>query len=136
MPKPAQSRASVSIGTSLPATRVIDLAETASRSAEDIDTLVQVRSRSAAGLELALRPLGDTVEIMRFDVQIDRAVGRTTARTVIQAFETKQGGMGGLVPVARRKLLGFPSYVAYMTRLANAVALEDPAASVTVVTGD
>lgn len=136
MVKPAQSRASVSIGTSLPAPRVLELAELAVRQVTDPDRRLRAKARTSSGVDLAVRPLGEQTEILTFDVRVDRGGGRTTARTSIVDFGVDAGGVKALVPPVRRKIIGFSVYQTYMRELASAVQSEDPHAIVTVVTGD
>ncbi|GAA3822605.1 hypothetical protein [Cellulomonas soli] len=134
--KPAQSRASVSIGTSLPAPRVLELAKLAARQVTDPDRRLRAEDRTSSAVDLIVRPLGEKTEILRFDVQVDRGGGRTTARTSIVDFGVDTGGVRALVPPVRRKIIGFAMYRTYMQQLASAVQNEDPMAIVTVMTGD
>ncbi|MGN8246202.1 hypothetical protein ACTHAM_003337 [Cellulomonas soli] len=136
MVKPAQTRASVSIGTSLPAPRVLELAEQAVRGVSDPDRRLRAVERTSSAVDLVVRPLGEKTEILRFDVRVDRGGGRTTVRTSIVDFGLETGAMKALVPAVRRKILGFSMYQTYMQQLASAVQTEDPMATVTLTSGD
>ncbi|MDM7831076.1 hypothetical protein [Cellulomonas edaphi] len=135
MPKPAQTRASVSVGTGLPVSRVADLAAKAASSVDDPAGRVRVESRSLASVELSVRDHIEGKELMRFDVVIDRALGRTNSRTVISKFEVK-GGVSSLMPAVKRKLVAFSAYEAYMDWFVSEVVSEDPQALVTLVSGE
>ena len=136
MTKPAQSRASVSIGTTLSPGRVLELAEAAAQKVRDDTGRVRVQNRTLNDVGLSLHDLITAEELMRFTVEAQRAAGRTTARTAISSFQTKEGGVASLVPMGRRKLLGFSVYTVYMDWLVSGVLAEDPQAIVTLVTGD
>jgi hypothetical protein len=136
MTKPAQSRASVSIGTTLSPGRVLELAEAAAQKVRDDTGRVRVQKRTLNDVDLSLHDLITAEELMRFTVEAQRAAGRTTARTAINRFQTKEGGVASLVPMGRRKLLGFSVYTVYMDWLVSGVLAEDPQAIVTLVTGD
>ncbi|WP_029287429.1 hypothetical protein [Cellulomonas sp. HZM] len=136
MAKPAQSRASVSLGTSLPVARVVELAAKAATSVDDNAGRVRVESRSTYEVELSVRDHIEGYEVMRFGVHIDRALGRTNGRTMITSFKAKEGGVSALIPMAKRKLVGFSAYEAYMDWLVSGIRAEDPQALVTLVSGD
>ena len=125
MVKPVQTRASVSVAsTLLSEARMLELAEKASTATDD-----------ASGRFRVERDHLDGSEVLRFETKTDRAVGRTTARTAITFFRTKEGGLAGLVPEAKRKLLGFRAYTDFMDWYVLSIVREDPNAIVTVVDG-
>lgn len=135
MPKPAQTRASVSIATALTVPRVLDLADKSSINADDAVSRVRFESRDLHSATFSVREHLESTEYMRFRVIVDRALGRTTARTVIDTFTVKEGGVSALVPMTRRKILGFGAYESFMDWFVSAVLAEDSAAIVTLVSG-
>lgn len=131
--RPAQSKASVSVASrTLTATQVLDLAARAAGEVEDGQGWVRPLERGSNRLRLVVRDLtrADDEPVLHFDVEVDRAVGRVTARTVIQSFVVKQSAVSGLVPVARRKIAGFSAYRAFMQRYAALLGGADPDALV------
>lgn len=115
--RPAQSKASVSIATeSLTQTRMFEIAQIAARRVDDTKARIQLGERSGQKVEFFVRDLvkGADAELMKFEVLVERAAGRTTARTQILSYQTKDAGIGGLVPVVNRKLLGFTAYESFM----------------------
>jgi hypothetical protein len=135
MTKPTQTRASLSLGTSLPVSRVAELAAKAASAVDDPAGRVRVEARSNAAVELSVRDHIEGKELMRFEVHIDRALGRTSSRTVITNFTVK-GGVSGLMPVAKRKLVAFSAYESYMDWFVSGIVGEDPQALVTLVSGE
>ncbi|UJP39060.1 hypothetical protein [Cellulomonas palmilytica] len=136
MVKPAQTRASVSVVSSaLSEGRMLELAEKAAMSGDSDAGRFRVEARTPHSTTVSLRDHIEGTELLRFDVKTDRAVGRTTARTAITFFRTKEGGVNALVPMAKRKLLGFRAYEAFMDWYVSAVIREDPNAIVTLVDG-
>ncbi len=136
MVKPVQTRASVSVAsTQLSEARMLELAEKASTSMDDPTGRFRVETRTPHSTTFSLRDHLDGSELLRFDTRTDRAVGRTTARTAITFFRTKEGGLANLVPEAKRKLLGFRAYTDFMDWFVLAIVREDPNAIVTVVDG-
>jgi hypothetical protein len=117
--RPSQSKASVSIATELPLTRMLEIAHTKAR--------IQVGERGAVRVEFVVRDLvkGEDEELMRFEVAVERAAGRSTARSTILTYTTKDGGIGGLVPVVHRKLAGFSAYEAFMKVYGQLAEAED-----------
>ncbi|MEN0128433.1 MAG: hypothetical protein AAGC49_03255 [Brevundimonas sp.] len=135
MTKPTQTRASLSLGTSLPVSRVAELAAKAAASVDDPAGRVRVEARSLAVVELSVRDHIEGKELMRFEVHIDRALGRTSSRTVITSFNVK-GGVSGLMPAAKRKIVAFTAYESYMDWFVSGVVGEDPQVLVTLVSGE
>ena len=135
MTKPTQTRASLSLGTSLPVSRVAELAAKAASAVDDPAGRVRVEARSNAAVELSVRDHIEGKELMRFEVHIDRALGRTSSRTVITNFTVK-GGVSGLMPMAKRKLVAFSAYESYMDWFVSGIVGEDPQALVTLVSGE
>jgi hypothetical protein len=135
MTKPAQTRASLSLGTTLPVSRVAELAAKAAPAVDDPTGRVRVESRSLSNVSLSVRDHIEGKELMKFEVQIDRALGRTSSRTVITSFTVK-GGVSGFMPPAKRKLVAFSAYESYMDWFVSGVVGEDPAALVTLVSGE
>ena len=114
---------------------MLELAEKASTSMDDPTGRFRVETRTPHSTTFSLRDHLDGSELLRFDTRTDRAVGRTTARTAITFFRTKEGGLANLVPEAKRKLLGFRAYTDFMDWFVLAIVREDPNAIVTVVDG-
>lgn len=135
MTKPAQTRASLSVGTALPVSRVADLAAKAASSVDDPAGRIRVETRSLNAVSLSVRDHIEGNELLRFDVLIDRALGRTNSRTMITNFTVK-GGVSSLMPAAKRKLVAFSAYETYMDWFVSGVVGEDPAALVTLVSGE
>lgn len=136
MVKPIQTRASVSVASTLLSEgRMLELAEKASTATDDAAGRFRVETRTPHTTEFSLRDHLDGSELLRFETKTDRAVGRTTARTAITFYRTKEGGLNSLVPEAKRKLLGFRAYLDFMDWFVTAVVREDPNAIVTVVDG-
>ncbi|GEL93623.1 hypothetical protein [Cellulomonas composti] len=135
MAKPAQTRASVSVGSTLTETRMLELAEKCAASVDDPNCRVRVESRTPHAVTLSLRDHFEGDELMKFVLETNRAVGRTTARTAITAFNVKDGGVSMLVPAAKRKIRGFSAYEAYMDWYVSAIVAEDRGAIVTLVSG-
>ena len=135
MTKPAQTRASVSVGSSLSETRMLELAEKSAARVDDPDCRVRVEARTPHAITCSLRDHFEGDELMRFTVETNRAIGRTTARTAITTFRTKDGGVSMLVPMAKRKLMGFSAYTMFMDWYVSAVVAEDRDAIVTLVSG-
>ncbi len=135
MIKPIMTRASVSVGTSLGEARLLEIAEKAASSVEDEAGRLRFEGRTPHGVTFSLRDHFEGTEVLRFDLGTDRALGRTTARTAITGFKVKEGGMAALVPMAKRKLIGFSAYEAYMDWFVSGVVAEDPNAIVTLVSG-
>ncbi|MFS0703014.1 hypothetical protein AB6N23_00690 [Cellulomonas sp. 179-A 9B4 NHS] len=131
--RPVQSKASVSLATGvLTATQVLDLATQAAAAVEDAQGWVRPLERDANRLRLVVRDLtrDDNEAVLHFDVEVDRAVGRVTARTVIQSFVLKQSAVSALVPVTKRKIAGFTAYRSFMQRYAAMIGDADPRAHV------
>ncbi|QCB93498.1 hypothetical protein [Cellulomonas shaoxiangyii] len=131
--RPVQSKASVSLATgALTAAQVLDLATQAAAAVEDAQGWVRPLDREANRLRMVVRDLTreDNEPVLHFDVEVDRAVGRVTARTVIQSFVLKQSAMSGLVPMTKRKIAGFTAYRAFMQRYAAMVSAADAGAHV------
>ncbi|AEI12137.1 hypothetical protein [Cellulomonas gilvus] len=135
MAKPVQTRASVSIGSSLSEGRMLELAEKSSSAVDDNVGRIRLESRAAHSEIFSLRDHFEGHELMRFEVTTTRSVGRTTARTAITSFTVKEGGIASLVPMAKRKLAGFSAYEAFMDQYVSAVVAEDREAIVTLVDG-
>jgi len=125
--RPSQSKASVSIATELPLTRMLDVAQLAARRVDDSKARIQLGERGASRIVFVVRDLvkGDDEELMRFEVAVERAAGRTTARSTVLTYTTKDGGIGGLVPVVHRKLAGFSAYEAFMKVYGQLAEAED-----------
>ena len=126
--RPAQSKASVSIATErIIAARMLEIALLAARRVDDTKARIQVGERSATRTEFVVRDLvkGEDAELMRFEVLVERAAGRTTARTQILSYQTKDGAIGTLVPVVHRKLAGFSAYESFMKTYAQLAEGED-----------
>ncbi|HWJ85448.1 MAG TPA: hypothetical protein VNR62_08465 [Cellulomonas sp.] len=135
MTKPAQTRASLSVGTGLPVSRVADLAAKAATSVDDPAGRIRVESRTLNAVSLSVRDHIEGADLMRFDVLIDRALGRTNSRTMITNFAVK-GGVSALMPPAKRKIVAFSAYEAYMDWFVSNIVGEDPQALVTLVSGE
>lgn len=136
MVKPVQTRASVSIASSaLSEGRMLELAEKASASGDSDAGRFRAEAHTPHSASFSLRDHIEGTELLRFEVRTDRAVGRTTARTSITSFRTKEGGVNALIPMAKRKLLGFRAYEAFMDWYVASVVREDPNAIVTLVDG-
>ncbi|ASR54591.1 hypothetical protein [Cellulomonas sp. PSBB021] len=136
MVKPVQTRASVSVASStLSEGRMLELAEKAAMSGDSDAGRFRVEARTPHSTTVSLRDHIEGAELIRFEVRTDRAVGRTTARTAITFFRTKDGGVNALIPMAKRKLLGFSAYEIFMDWYVAAVVREDPNAIVTLVDG-
>jgi hypothetical protein len=126
--RPAQSKASVSIATErITAARMLEIALLAARRVDDSKARIQLGERSTSRTEFIVRDLvkGEDAELMRFEVLVERAAGRTTARTQILSYQTKDAGIGTLVPVVHRKLAGFSAYEAFMNTYGALSQAED-----------
>ncbi|MBO3087075.1 hypothetical protein [Cellulomonas dongxiuzhuiae] len=131
--RPLQSKASMSVATgALSANQVLDLVTTAAAAVEDESGWLRVGERSANKVSLSVRDMTreSTDPVLFFDVEVDRAVGRVTVRTLITSYVVKSGGMSGLMPMTKRKIIGFSAYRAFMDRYATMLAETDPAANV------
>ncbi|MBT0995046.1 hypothetical protein KIN34_12220 [Cellulomonas sp. DKR-3] len=135
MAKPVQTRASVSIGSGLGEARMLELAEKASTNVDDAAGRIRLETRGPHATSFSVRDHVEGREVMRFDVVTDRSIGRTTARTAITSFQVKEGGVAALVPMAKKKLIGFSAYEAFLDWYVSAVVAEDRDAIVTLVDG-
>jgi hypothetical protein len=135
MAKPVQTRASVSIGSGLGEPRMLELAEKASTNVEDASGRIRLEARSSHSTSFSVRDHIEGRDVMRFEVVTDRTSGRTTARTAITSFQVKEGGVAALVPMAKKKILAFSAYEAFMDWYVSAVIAEDRDAIVTLVDG-
>jgi len=135
MAKPAQSRASLSLGTSLSVGRISELAAKAAPSVDDSNGRVRVEARTQNLVTLTVVDHIEGAELMRFTVSIDRASGRTSSRTQITRFTTKSG-VSALMPESKRKLVAFSAYESYLDWFVSGVVAEDPQAIVTLVSGE
>ena len=131
--RPLQSKAAVSIATgALSATQVLDLAAKAASQVRDDTGWLKLGERSANKLTMSVRDMTreDTEPVLFFDIDVDRAVGRVTVRTAITQYSVKSGGIGGLVPMAKRKIAGFGAYYGFMEEYARVISAADPGAHV------
>lgn len=131
--RPLQSKSSMSVASgALSATQALDLAAKAAGTVEDASGWLKVGERSANRLSLSIRDMTreSTDPVLFFDVEVDRAVGRVTMRTVITSYVVKAGGMSALVPVSKRKIAGYSAYRAFMDAYAKLLQQSDPAAYV------
>lgn len=137
--KPWQSKASVSVQSArVPVGKMLELAMKAARMSEDDRGWVSVRAHSSTRVDLRIRDLvrTDGVEVMQFHVEAAYAAGRTTARSAVDVYQTKDSGLSGrLVAIANRKLVGYSAYERYMEVFGTLVANEDPGATVSFTTG-
>ncbi|GAA4624195.1 hypothetical protein [Cellulomonas oligotrophica] len=126
--RPLQSKASVSVATAtLSATRVLEIAAKAGTGVEDDSGWLKVGERTAGQVEYVVKDLTRTEDraALQFVVVVERSVGRVTARSAITRFEMRSG-LSSLVPVARRKIVGFSVYRAFMDAFVDALHAEDP----------
>ncbi len=131
--RPLQSKASMSVASgALSATQVLDLVAKASAAVEDQTGWLKVGARSANKVSLSIRDMTreSTDPVLFFDVEVDRAVGRVTVRTLITSYVVKSSGMSALVPVAKRKIAGFTAYRGFMDVYAKMLQQSDPSAYV------
>jgi len=131
--RPLQSKASMSVATgALSATQVLDLVTAAAAAVEDESGWLKVGERSANKVSVSVRDMTreSTEPVLFFDVDVDRAVGRVTVRTVITSYVVKSGGMSSLVPMTKRKISGFSAYRSFMDRYAKMLSQSDPSAHV------
>jgi len=136
MVKPVQTRASLSIAsTALSEGRMLELAEKVAMATDLPVGRLRLEARTPHSTSISLRDHLEGAELLRFDVRTDRAVGRTTVRTAITTWRTKEGGVASLVPMAKRKLLGFGAYESFMDQYVTAILAEDANAIVTLVDG-
>jgi hypothetical protein len=135
MAKPVQTRASVSIGSSLGEVRMLELAEKSSTNVDEAAGRIRLEARGSHTATFSVRDHIEGRDVLRFDVVTDRSIGRTTARTAITSFQVKEGGVAALVPMAKKKLIGFAVYEAFLDWYVSAVVAEDRDAIVTLVDG-
>lgn len=131
--RPLQSKAAVSVASGvLSATQVLEIAVQASAAVEDREGWLRPGERSANKLSFTVRDMvrEGNEPVLHFDVEVDRAVGRVTARTVITSYTVKSSGMSALVPVPRRKIAGFTAYRTFMETYARMLRAADPSANV------
>lgn len=133
-----QSKASVSIQSArLSVTRLLEIAAQAANAVQDDRGWVSVRGRSSTRLDLRVRDLvhAERDAVLLFHVEVSRVSGAATARTAVDDFQVNDSGLRGLVAVANRKVLGYPSYERYMESLGDLVQAEDPSATVLITSG-
>ncbi|UZN01543.1 hypothetical protein [Cellulomonas sp. S1-8] len=131
--RPLQSKASMSVASgALSATQALDLVTTAAAAVEDESGWLKVGERSANKVSVSIRDMTreSTDPVLFFDVEVDRAVGRITVRTMITSYAVKSGGMSGLLPMAKRKISGFNAYRGFMDRYSKMLSQADPGAYV------
>jgi len=131
--RPLQSKASMSVASgALTAAQVLDLVTKAAAAVEDESGWLRVGERSANKVCVTIRDMTreSTDPVLSFDVELDRAVGRVTVRTVITNYAVKSSGMSALVPMAKRKIAGFNAYRGFMDRYAQMLSQADPGAHV------
>ncbi|ADG74853.1 hypothetical protein Cfla_1958 [Cellulomonas flavigena DSM 20109] len=131
--RPLQSKASMSVATGvLSATQVLDLVQAAAAAVEDESGWLRVGERTANKVEVSIRDMTreSTEPVLHFDVEVDRAVGRVTVRTTITTYVVKSGGMSKMVPMAKRKIVGFTAYRDFMDKYSGMLQRADPAAHV------
>ena len=136
--RPWQSKASVSVQSSrIPAGRMIELAAQAARHVQDDRGWVSVRDRASMRVDLRVRDMvkDDGAEVMQFHVEVALGAGRVTARTAVDSYQVKEGGLGGLVSVANKKVLGYSAYERYMEIFGALVTNEDALAQVSFTSG-
>ena len=130
--RPLQSKVTVSVATAvLSAGEVLDLVQPAVAAVEDDNGWLRVGERSSNRVAVTVRDMtrDDPAPALCFDVELDRAVGRVTARTVITSYEVRSSGVRALVPVTKRRLVGFSAYRAFMDRYVALLLQADPRAS-------
>ncbi len=136
--RPWQSKASVSVqsGRLTPA-RMLDLAAAAAKSVQDDRGWVSVRERGAMRVDLRIRDMvrDDGAEVMQFHIEVALGAGRVTARSAVDVYQVKEGGLGGLVSVGNKKIVGYSAYERYMEVFGALVANEDPAAQISFTSG-
>jgi hypothetical protein len=131
--RPLQSKASMSVATAtLTAPQALDLAVKAAAAVEDPSGWLRTGDRASSKVSFSVRDMtrDGTEPVLFFDVELDRAVGRVTVRTIITSYVTRSSGMSALVPVSKRKISGFSTYRAFMDGYAKLLKQADPAASV------
>lgn len=136
--RPWQSKASVSVQSArLAPARMLDLAATAAKSVQDDRGWVSVRERAAMRVDLRIRDMvrDDGAEVMQFHVEVALGAGRVTARTAVDVYQVKEGGLGGLVSVGNKKIVGYSAYERYMEVFGALVAGEDPDAQISFTSG-
>ncbi len=74
-------------------------------------------------------------EVMQFHVEVAHGAGRVSARSAVDVFQVKEGGLGGLVPVGNKKVLGYSAYERYMDVFGTLVSADDPDAQVSFTSG-
>ena len=136
--RPWQSKASVSVQSSqITAARMAELAVTAAGHVQDDRGWVSVKDRGSLRVDLRVRDMvkDDGAEVMQFHVEAAVASGRVTARSAVDSYLVKQGGLAGLVSVGNRKIRGYSAYERYMEIFGSLVAQEDPGAQVSFTSG-
>ncbi|MCC2333343.1 hypothetical protein [Cellulomonas wangsupingiae] len=131
--RPLQSKASMSVASgALTAGQVLDLVTTAAAAVEDESGWLRVGERSSNKVAVSIRDMTreNTDPVLFFDVEVDRAVGRVTVRTLITSYVVKSSGMSGLMPMTKRKIAGFNAYRSFMDRYAKLLQQADPAVHV------
>ena len=131
--RPLQSKASLSVATgTLSATQALDIATQAATAVEDREGWLRPGDRSANKLSFTVRDMvrEGNEPVLSFDVEVDRAVGRVTVRTVITSYVMKSSGMNALVPVPKRKIAGFNAYRTFMETYARMLQAADRGANV------
>ena len=136
--KPWQSKASLSAQSGrLTAARMLDLAVAAAAAVQDDRGWVSVRDRSSLRVDLRVRDMvhNDGAEVMQFHVEVGMGAGRVNARSAVDSYQVKEGGLGGLVSAGNKKLLGFSAYERYMDAFGALVGADDPSAQVSFTSG-
>lgn len=122
------AKSHVLIETSLPATRVVEIA------ADLTSDIEQLRFCGAdkGVVRFTINSLAATrTEWIVFSVILGAEGGRTTARTEILRYTTNQSKVM-FVPVASVEMLGYHEYLRFMDLLAGGIRIEDPLSTATV----
>jgi hypothetical protein len=116
---------------------MVDLAIGAARDVQDDRGWVSVKDRNAMRVDLRVRDMvrEDGAEVMQFHVEVALGAGRVTARSSVDSYQIKDSGLGGLISVANKKILGYSAYERFMEVYGSLVASEDPGAQVSFTSG-
>jgi hypothetical protein len=72
---------------------------------------------------------------MQFHVEVVLGAERVTARSAVDVYQVKEGGLAGLVPVGNKRIVGHSAYERYMEAFGGLFVAADPAAQISFTSG-
>lgn len=119
--------------TSLPPSRVAEIAAGIGTERKGFFSKVKYVSASAGRLRFTVVGVGGLVEQMTFHVEVTEGNGRAQVRTAIDTFLTTQQKLLVFIPIGPKEMVAWGAYKAYMRELAEALQREDASVSFEII---